>query len=63
MVEGCRIYRKTLHEKEKEKSDDKRKRMRLRSRQQRVRMLLIHNNSAFILCEYSDRPLIDAKKW
>lgn len=35
-TEGCRIYRKTLHEKEKSKSDADKKRMRVRSRQQRV---------------------------
>lgn len=38
-IEGCRTYRKTLHEREKEKTEVDRKKMRIRSRQQRVRNL------------------------
>ena len=35
-IEGCRTYRKTLHEREKEKTESDKKKMRIRSRQQRV---------------------------
>ena len=34
--DGCRIYRKTLHEADKEKTASQKKKMRIRSRQQRV---------------------------
>ena len=36
-VEGCRIYRKTLHEKDRDRSSAEKQRIRLRARQQRVR--------------------------
>ena len=38
-IEGCRIHRKTLHEREKEKTEVDRKKMRIRAHQQRVRNL------------------------
>lgn len=40
ILDGCRIYRKTLHERERDKSDAERKRVRVRSRQQRVTILV-----------------------
>ena len=48
IAEGCRIYRKTLHEKDKSKSTQERKKMRVRSRQQRVCFLVVLINIVIV---------------